>query len=95
MSAWYMLLDQRFSVHSNPVGRKRLSMVTMVKVWMARRQAIKELEGLSDRLLSDIGISRYEIPAIVDGARTAENIHRIMPVRAKVTVAIDEEVLAA
>ncbi len=32
-----------------------------------RRQAIYELRALSDHLLADIGIVRYEIPSVVDG----------------------------
>ena len=106
MGAWYMLLDRRFSVHPGPgrmvggamgnlAGRKPFSIVAMVKSWMARRQAINELEALDDRLLHDIGISRYEIPAIVDGVRTAANIHRITPAPTKAPVGTDEEVLAA
>ena len=105
MSAWYMLLDPKFAVHPGPgrkvggamgnlAGRKRFSMLALIKSWMARREAIKNLEALSDRLLSDIGISRYEIPAIVDGARTLANVHHISPAPVTLTTN-DDEVLAA
>ena len=32
-----------------------------------RRAAVADLEGLTDQLLSDIGISRDEIPRVVEG----------------------------
>ena len=106
MSAWYMLLDPRFSVHPGPgrmvggamgnlAGRKPFSILRVVKTWMARRHAINELEALPDRLLSDVGISRFEIPAIVDGVRTPANVHRIAPASPKGAPRLDDEVLAA
>ena len=100
MSAWYMLLDSKFAdrkvggAMGNQAGRKRFSVLVLIKSWIARRQAIKDLEALGDRLLSDIGISRYEIPAIVDRVRTAANVYRNSP--APVTLSTnDDEVLAA
>ena len=106
MSAWYMLLDPRFSVHPGPgrlvggamgsaAGRKPASILKVVSAWMARRHAIKELEALSDRMLSDIGVCRYEIPAIVDGVRTGANIHGLKRTPVKIELHADDEVLAA
>ena len=106
MSAWYMLLDPKFAVHPGPgraiggamgnlAGRKPFSLVAVFKSWMTRRQAINELSALNDRLLNDIGISRYEIPAIVDGVRTAANVHRINPVPVNPVGKDHDEVLAA
>jgi len=38
-----------------------------VSRWQDRRTAVRELAELDDRMLSDIGISRSEIPAVVAG----------------------------
>ena len=60
-------------------GRKSFSIVKMIKSWIARQAAIRALEALDDRLLSDIGVSRFEIAAIVDGAappQTFIGLHR-------------------
>lgn len=40
--------------------------VVPVKVWMHRRQAYNALMALDNRMLDDIGVSRYEIPEIVN-----------------------------
>ncbi len=37
--------------------------------WRTRRAAISELSGLSDRELSDIGLTRQEIPVVVRKGR--------------------------
>jgi uncharacterized protein YjiS (DUF1127 family) len=34
-----------------------------------RRRAMNELAALDDRMLSDIGVSRADIPVVVDGYR--------------------------
>jgi uncharacterized protein YjiS (DUF1127 family) len=36
---------------------------------LERQHAIQELESLDDRMLADIGVSRYDIPRVVDGTR--------------------------
>jgi uncharacterized protein YjiS (DUF1127 family) len=41
--------------------------------WRQRRRAFDELLALDDRSLADIGIHRSEIPAIVEGVRTARH----------------------
>jgi len=38
------------------------------RAWLARRSARAELERLDDRMLADIGITRGDIPSIVDGS---------------------------
>ena len=106
MSTWYMLLDPRFSVHSGPgrmvgdamgsvAGRRPFSILAMVKSWIERRRAIQELQALDDRILNDIGICRFEIPAIVDGARTPANVHRFKSAPVRHVPDSDDEVLAA
>jgi uncharacterized protein YjiS (DUF1127 family) len=37
-----------------------------------RRRVIRELEAMSDRELTDLGISRYDIPRVFDPKFTAE-----------------------
>jgi uncharacterized protein YjiS (DUF1127 family) len=37
---------------------------------LERQRAIQELEGLDDRMLADIGVSRHDIPRVVDGTRS-------------------------
>jgi uncharacterized protein YjiS (DUF1127 family) len=37
---------------------------------LERQRAIQELESLDDRMLSDIGVSRYDISRVVDGTRS-------------------------
>ena len=40
--------------------------------WRARERAWRELNGLSDRQLDDIGLNRSDIPAVVMGRVTAK-----------------------
>jgi uncharacterized protein YjiS (DUF1127 family) len=44
--------------------------------WRRRKHAITELHDLSDRMLSDIGIKRYDIERIVWNGRGAGEIGR-------------------
>ena len=39
--------------------------IDQVKSWNERRVAIRQLSALSDRMLSDIGIDRFEISSVV------------------------------
>ena len=90
MKAWYLLLDARFSAHSEVerlVGgaarRKPFPVLRMVRDWLARRRAIRELEALDDRLLRDIGISRYEIREFVRDAYARDDVERRGPAGSK------------
>ena len=42
------------------------------QLWRARRRAVGELQVLDDRMLKDIGVSRSEIPALVEATLAAE-----------------------
>ena len=44
------------------IGRK-------LKHYLKNRRAMRELEMLDDRTLSDLGVSRYNIRAAVEGRR--------------------------
>lgn len=46
------------------------SAVNRLSNWQSRRLSIRALGALNDRLLRDIGISRSEIGAVVDGLIT-------------------------
>ena len=106
MKAWYLLLDARFSAHSEverlvggarggAAGRKPFPVLRMVRDWLARRRAIRELEALDDRLLRDIGISRYEIREFVRDAYARDDVERRGPAGSKDARAAGDEVLAA
>ena len=55
--------------------------------WIVRRYkrhvSIGELSRLDDRMLRDIGVSRFEIPALVEAALDAPETRRVAPPRAK------------
>ena len=48
-----------------------------------RREAIRELRALDDRILSDIGVSRSEIPAVVDAALDRQDADPFSSTRVK------------
>ena len=48
-------------------GVLRAGLMAPVVRWIHRRRAINELEQLDDRMLADIGITRWEIPMVVAG----------------------------
>lgn len=52
-------------IRTKPVG-----VIANLRAWLKRRATIRELQGLDDRMLADIGIERSEIEATV--ARQAE-----------------------
>ena len=56
-----------------------LKLLHAVRRWYRRRTAIRELYALDDRLLEDIGISRSEIVAAVEGALRSAPPRREMP----------------
>jgi uncharacterized protein YjiS (DUF1127 family) len=39
-------------------------LVRLVRAWFRYNESVRELSGLADRELADIGIARSEIPAI-------------------------------
>src|SRR5262249_49840921 len=43
------------------------SFVRVAVTWSERRAAYRELSALEDRMLRDIGITRADIPAVIDG----------------------------
>jgi len=55
-------------------------LVAAYRGWARRRKAAAELNRLDDRMLSDIGISRSEIPSVV--ARLGRNMRRRAPANA-------------
>ena len=81
---------------STPVARAHDLSILAYKVveavdtaakWIVRRYkrhvSIGELSRLSEHLLRDIGVSRFEIPAVVDASLDAPENQRIAPPRAK------------
>jgi uncharacterized protein YjiS (DUF1127 family) len=53
------------------LGRVIVALGKAVGRWQEHRTAVRELAALDDRMLSDIGISRSEIPAVVAGGARA------------------------
>jgi len=50
--------------------------------WSERRAALRELNALDDRMLSDIGISRSDIPAVVAGMTAGAAVDSADPLEA-------------
>jgi uncharacterized protein YjiS (DUF1127 family) len=50
-------------------AEQHASLINSFRAWRQRRAAAAELSGLSDRDLSDIGLTRQGIPAAVRGQR--------------------------
>ena len=48
-----------------PLGSWPARLAAAIRRWRAARQAARELEQLDDRTLSDMGVSRCEIPRLV------------------------------
>jgi uncharacterized protein YjiS (DUF1127 family) len=48
-------------------------LVKSVAAWSERRTAYRELNALDDRMLSDIGITRADIPAVIAGMTAARH----------------------
>src|SRR5262249_35309156 len=49
------------------LGNVLASFVQAAVTWSERRAAYRELSALEDRMLRDIGITRADIPAVIDG----------------------------
>ncbi len=49
----------RFTASTGPIARLRS--------WQKKRRAIRDLQGLDERLLADIGLTRGDIRPVVEG----------------------------
>ncbi len=60
-----------FAASNRPPQRRQASVfsraVASVKAWAERQRVARELHALNDHLLADIGITREDIPAAVNG----------------------------
>ncbi len=78
----YPLTDQRSAAIDSPIGVEvsiaayqaidalatgAARLTSAIARWRERRRSIAELSRLSDHMLKDIGVSRGEIRAVVDG----------------------------
>lgn len=57
-----------------------IRMVHSVQAWNQRRLAIRELNAMSDSLLRDLGIERYQISDVVNRTGDFAGLDRIAPV---------------
>jgi uncharacterized protein YjiS (DUF1127 family) len=55
-------------------------MLQRVQAWNQRRVAIRELNAMSDSLLRDLGIERYQISDVVNRTGDFSGLERIAPV---------------
>jgi len=62
--------------HTEPAG-KRKGLFAAMRQARLRRATIRELEQLPDRILADIGISRSQIPTVVDDVLARRNGERV------------------
>ena len=60
-------------------------MLTTLKTWSQRREAMRQLSALSDRALADLGILRSDIGAVIRSASAPEVSPALKP-RAAVAV---------
>jgi uncharacterized protein YjiS (DUF1127 family) len=71
-NAWLMSATQKQAIHpaSNVLSRIQASLYRISVLWAKRRQRTREAEVLftfSDRELWDVGLSRSDIPGIIQG----------------------------
>jgi uncharacterized protein YjiS (DUF1127 family) len=57
-------------------------LIRSLKAWSERRAAYRELSALDDRMLSDIGITRADIPAVIAGMTAAGHADSTDPLEA-------------
>ncbi|WP_316978103.1 DUF1127 domain-containing protein [Shumkonia mesophila] len=56
----------------NALNAVRRAVIAPVVTWYNRQRMLEELNGLSDRVLADIGLTRSQIPALVKQAYRSE-----------------------
>ncbi len=56
----------------NALNTIRRAVIAPVVTWYNRQRMYEELNGLSDRVLADIGLTRAQIPALVKQAYRVE-----------------------
>ena len=61
-----------------------IRMLGRLKAWHLHRKTIRELNAMSDMLLRDIGIDRYEIPDVVYQRGAFANLPTSLPKTAAV-----------
>ena len=92
--ALYPLTNQRtVSHHAGLAGELSIAAFKVVEAietaatWIVRsyrrNSAIRELSRLDDHMLKDIGVSRSEIRAVVDGVLDAPVVHQVARPRAQ------------
>jgi uncharacterized protein YjiS (DUF1127 family) len=64
------------------LGHLSTALVKSVAAWSERRTAYRELSALDDRMLSDIGITRADIPAVIAGMTAARHVDGTDPLEA-------------
>ena len=61
--------EQPASPHASP----KHSVLAWLRQWRQRRQVVSELALMSDRELSDIGLSRADLPRVFDPAFASDH----------------------
>jgi uncharacterized protein YjiS (DUF1127 family) len=64
------------------LGHLSATLVKSLAAWSERRTAYRELSALDDRMLSDIGITRGDIPAVIAGMTAARHEDSTDPLEA-------------
>jgi uncharacterized protein YjiS (DUF1127 family) len=64
------------------LGHLSATLVKSLAAWSERRTAYRELNALDDRMLSDIGITRADIPAVIAGMTAARHEDSTDPLEA-------------
>ncbi len=84
-----MRTTETFSSQENVVSGKFrrhfiLRLIGRLKAWNRRRLAIRELQGMSDYLLRDLGIERFQI---ADAVKNTGEFAELRPAKADSAVA--------
>ena len=78
-----MIYGYAADLSSTEPAAARPTLIERFRAWRRERATVRELEGLSDHLLADMGLARSEISRVVHEAALAER----RPARAKDVVA--------